>query len=305
MIEIFENNANTGEYSTFTIDYLSVFITLIIVVTLFIGFKFVIGQVNINVLIPNRNLNLNINTEKLERLHERIYGLWLSKTQKLLFSKDIKEAFRNNKVLIIVISLLHIVSLGMLVFFFLDIPVNLETGVFMSKFYLVIVIGQVILMGILSVSFKDLLDFENDLKVLENYHIELSKEKLIAEKERILRAFVFPKLNLMYAILIITVLIINQYTLAFFLFINYFQCLLCINTIGLWRIKSINKMNSEHLVLNVVNYVLILLAFNMFIQLLHINYGKFLVYQMMFLGALIVLYCFHLFVFKKSHRRSK
>lgn len=305
MIEIFENNANTGEYSTFTIDYLSVFITLIIVVTLFIGFKFVIGQVNINVLIPNRNLNLNINTEKLERLHERIYGLWLSKTQKLLFSKDIKEAFRNNKVLIIVISLLHIVSLGMLVFFFLDIPVNLETGVFMSKFYLVIVIGQVILMGILSVSFKDLLDFENDLKVLENYHIELSKEKLIAEKERILRAFVFPKLNLMYAILIITVLIINQYTLAFFLFINYFQCLLCINTIGLWRIKSINKMNSEHLVLNVVNYVLILLAFNMFIQLLHINYGKFLVYQMMFLGALIVLYCFHLFVFKKSHGRSK
>lgn len=103
----------------------------------------------------------------------------------------------------------------------------------------------------------------------------------------------------MYGILVIAALIINQYTLAFFLFINYFQCLLCINTLGLWRIKSINKMNSEHLVLNVVNYVLILLACNMFIQLLHISYGKFLVYQMLFLGVLIVLYCFHLFVFKK------
>jgi len=155
-------------------------------------------------------------------------------------------------------------------------------------------------MGILSTSFKDSLDLDNDFNVLKSYHIELSKQELITTKTRVLRAFVFPKLTLMYTILIMTMLILTQFTVALMLLFNYFQCFLYLKTFELIRVKTVNQMNSESSIMHGINFLLILLTINMFFHLLHSSIENAVLYQILFLGSLIILYCFHLFIFKNK-----
>src|SRR5699024_2635780 len=100
-----------------------------------------------------------------------------------------------------------------------------------------------------------------------NYHIKLPTKKLIHAKTKILRAFVFPKLTFSYAILIIPLLMMNEFMLAIMLFINYVQCFFCRKTLELWRVKESNKLNSNHLGLSIVNGILILIFINILIQL--------------------------------------
>lgn len=161
-------------------------------------------------------------------------------------------------------------------------------------------VGQIIGMWILSLGQRDIIELDHDFNVVKNYHVKLSKTELIKTKSRILRTFVFPKLTLMYAILIITMLVLNQYTIVLMFLFNYFQCILCMKTLKLIRVKAVNRMNSESSILHGVNFLIILLSINMFFQLLHSPIEKAVLYQMLFLGTLIILYCFHLFIFKNK-----
>lgn len=295
-----EDYLNAVEYPLFKMDLFPIFIILLILALISIVFRSITKRINIKLLIHNRNISFNLPTTSLERVHGVIYGFGMSRTQKLLFRKDIQYMFRNSKVVIILVGLVHAINLGMLTFLYLDIPGVMEDGLFFTKFYLVIVIGAIVGMGILSSGFKDILDLENDHNVVKSYHVELSKTKLITTKTRILRAFIFPKLTLMYTILIITMLMLAQYTIVLMLLFNYFQCLLCMKTLKLIRVKAVNQMNSESSILHGISFLLILLSINMFVQLLHSPIENALLYQVLFLGSLIILYCFHLFIFKNK-----
>lgn len=91
-------------------------------------------MINIKLLIHNRDLSFNLPTASLERLHEVMYCFGLTRTQKLLFRKDIQYMFRNSKVMISLIGLVHIINLGMLTFLYLDIPGVMEDGFFSPNF---------------------------------------------------------------------------------------------------------------------------------------------------------------------------
>src|SRR5690625_635494 len=300
ILPVSEDYLNAVGYPILNINLFPIFIILLIIALISIVLFSITKRIHIKLLIHNRNLSFNLPTAKLERLHEAIYGFGMSHTQKLLFRKDIQYMFRNSKVMIALIGLVHIINLSMLIFLFLDLPGMIEDKLFISKFYLAVVFVLIFGMGILSTSFKDSLDLDNDFNVLKSYHIELSKQELITTKTRVLRAFVFPKLTLMYTILIMTMLILTQFTVALMLLFNYFQCFLCLKTFELIRVKTVNQMNSESSIMHGINFLLILLTINMFFHLLHSSIENAVLYQILFLGSLIILYCFHVFIFKNK-----
>src|SRR5690625_3739899 len=168
-----EDYLNAVEYPLFKIDLFHTSITLLITAVTSIVPILIAKRINIKLLIHNRNLSFNLPTASLERIHEIIYGFGLSSSQRLLFRKDIQYMFRNSKVMIVLIGLLHMINLSMLTFLFLDLPGMIEDELFISKFYLVVVFVLIFGMGILSTNFKDSLDLDNDFKVVKNYHIEL------------------------------------------------------------------------------------------------------------------------------------
>lgn len=257
-------------------------------------------QINMRVLVRNRNLSFNLNIAMLEKLQAKVYGRGLSRLQKLLFVKDIKYIFRNSKVFITAMGLYHLILLYNINFFFLSIPEMGEMGIYMAKFYLVLTIGQLILSCILGGSFNAVLDFKNDLNVVKNYHIQLSETNLIKEKTQILRAFVFPKLTLTYLIFIATTLLLNQFMLALIFLLNYFICFWGRKTLELIRLKSVNHLNSESGFLSFVNLIIILVNANLLMRLLNSPDDNIYFFQLLSLGSVLILYFYHLLIFKKK-----
>lgn len=304
-LETMENMLNDTLYTSFNIHPLNFFRFMVAIVVLSIIFMFIVRKLNFNLLIWNRNISLHIHTNALERIHKKIYGVGLSDLQRLMFAKEIKHIFRNSKVFISLIGLMHLISLGFLVFFFIGISEIKDMGVFISKLYLGFILGQIILTGILSSGLKDILNLENDVHVVKNYHIDLPIAKMIKVKTKILRAFVFPKLTLMYAILIITVMIMNEYQLAFIFLLNYFICFLLRNTLERWRVKETNRMNSDHQLLSFINLGLILLFSYSLLHLFNSFDEHVVTYQLFSLGAMLVLYWFHLLVFKNDRDKEE
>ncbi|WP_374065733.1 hypothetical protein [Paraliobacillus sp. JSM ZJ581] len=205
---------------------------------------------------------------------------------------------RNSKVMLFVLGLNHLVIFGMMTFFFLMISEISENDTFIVKFYFMFLIGHMILMGLISIGNKHFTSSESDFDVVKGYHIVLPKSEIIHVKVKLLEAFVFPKITVIYAIFIITVLILNEYTLALIFLFNYIQCNLFAKTWSLWIVKESNKMNSQNQILYYVNAGLILVFLIILVQTFNSTIENFLLFQMLVLGMLTLLYCFHLFIFK-------
>ncbi|MCZ0702786.1 hypothetical protein J2T56_003072 [Natronobacillus azotifigens] len=283
----------------FYINALPIIITVALLAFISISLIILAKQINMRVLVLNRNLSFNLNTATLEKIQAKVYGLDLSRLQKLLFVKDIKYVFRNSKVQITLMGVYHLILLFSIIFFFLDISEN-EMGIFMAKFYLALTIGQLILSYILGVSFNDVLDFKNDLSVVGNYHIKLSETNLIREKIKILRAFVFPKLTITHIIFILTLLLLNQYMLALVYLLNYLICFWGRKALELFRVKTANQLNSERGFLEFVNFIIIMVIAFLLMQLLNSSDDNIYFFQLLSLGSVLILYFYHLFVFKKK-----
>lgn len=298
LLYILEGFLENAKYAHYTVNSLYIIgIATIISVTLLV-LKVILNQLNLNHLIHNRNLSFDVNTGLLEWIHKKTYGINLSKVQMLLFEKDIKCVIRNSKVFLFLLSLVHLVILGTMTFFFLALNDLNETGIFMSKLYLVFTICQITFMGILSIPNKEFTDFKKDFKVLNNYHIKLSDTKMVIVKTRLLEAFIFPKIFIIYVTYIITVLILGEYTLALVYLINYLHCFFLVKTFSLWLVKRENKLNNKNRFLGYINIGLIVVFLILLTQVLDSTMQYFMLLQVLLLGILIVQYCFHLFVFK-------
>lgn len=111
----------------------------------------------------------------------------------------------------------------------------------------------------------------------------------------------FPKVVSVFCIIIISSLIIYSNTyLALIYFILMLQLLFLKEIIGLWLIKSINKFNSNKMIIKILNFILIgitlviLINLYFYTQIIQFIYG-----QLVLLVILIVLYLFNLFINKE------
>lgn len=284
----------------FYINALPIIITVALLAFISISLIILAKQINMRVLVLNRNLSFNLNTAALEKIQAKVYGLGLSRLQKLLFIKDIKNIFRNSKAQITLMGFYHLILLFFITFFYLDISEINEMGIFMAKFYLGLTIGQLIFIFILSGGFNEFIDFENDLNVVKNYHIKLSEANLIREKIKILRAFVFPKLTITHIIFILTLLLLNQYMLVLVYLLNYLICFWGRKTLELFRVKTANQLNSERGFLEFVNFIILMVIAFLLMQLLNSSDDNIYFFQLLSLGSVLILYFYHLFVFKKK-----
>lgn len=290
-----------GTVSTlFYINTLPIIITVALLAFISICLIFLAKQINMRVLVLNRNLSFNLKTAMLEKIQKKVYGLGLSRLQKLLFVKDIKNVFRNSKVQITLMGFYHLILLFFISFFFLDISEINEMGIFMAKFYLALTIGQLIFIFTLAGGFNEFIDFENDLNVVKNYHIKLSETNLIKEKIKILRAFVFPKLTITHIIFIATLLLLNQYMLALVYFLNYLICFWGRKTLELIRVRTANQLNSERGFLEFVNFIILMVIAFLLMQLLNSSDDNIYFFQLLSLGSVLILYFYHLIIFKKK-----
>ncbi|WP_217587638.1 hypothetical protein [Lentibacillus saliphilus] len=273
-------------------------ILMMIVAMIAFCFMLCIKRVHITTLIPNRNLSLNLPTARMEQLFQRLYGAGLSDVQTLLFAKDIKDVFRNSKVLITTFGLYHVINMVfMSVFFFLSL--RTDPGLFIAKFYLGWILGLLVFVFLLSAGYKDILDIRHDEDVLKSYHIPLSKLEVILAKTNVLRAFISPKITSMYVVFIVSLLIMNAYTLAAIFLFNYLQCFLWRKIFELWRVKQANdKMFRGHVMFSVVNVMLILVSVYVLLQLFSSTPAHGFLFQSMFLGATLLLYVFNVMMFK-------
>lgn len=259
-----------------------------------------INRINFKVLIRNRNLSFEINTDKLEKLYTRVYGFGLSHIQKILFEKDVKQIMRNSKVMLVMLGITQMMYFGFMTFFFLTVPEmhDPEASIFMSRFYLVFFMGFIILYGILIMANEEYTGLKNDFDVGKSYHIDLSKNQFIDVKSRLLQAFAFPKITLIYTVFIVTLMILGEYAVAFIYLLNFLQLFVFIKAWSLWIVKTKNQMNSTKELIGYVNFGLILAFFFTLGQALSRPIEDLFLYQVLVLLILAVLYIFHRFINK-------
>ena len=288
---------NREAYSLYQIDPSHISIIISIVAVISVASSLFINRINFKILMRNRDLSFELKTRNLERILVRIYGFGLSKIQKILFEKDIKHLIRHSKVTLVMHGLMHLIYIGMMTFFFLDFSeINLE--IFMSRFYFVYFLIFIIFNGFILMPNKEYTGFENDLDVAKSYHINISKSQLVHVKTRLLQAIVFPKLTIIYAGFVITLLILGEYTVSLIYFINYWQLLIFVKAWSLWVVKSANQMNHPSELISYINFGLILAFFILLGQALSRPIESLFIFQGLVLLMLIVLYCFHLFINK-------
>lgn len=302
VLEALENILmNREAYSLHQIDPSHISIIISIVAVISVASSLFINRINFKILMRNRDLSFALKTRNLERILVRVYGLGLSKIQKILFAKDIKQLARHSKAMLVMHGLMHLTYIGMMTFFFLDFSeINLE--IFMSRFYLVFFLIFIIFAGVTIMPNKEYTGFKNDFDVAKSYHIHLSKSQLVHVKTRLLQAIVFPKLTIIYAGFIITLLILDEYTLSLIYFINYWQLLVFVKAWSLWIVKSANQMNHPSELISYINFGLILAFFILFGQALSRPIESLFIFQGLVLLMLIVLYCFHLFINKEFEK---
>lgn len=299
ILETLEGYVNKVVFELFYINPLFISIPMVTLSVISIVLIYWIKKINTNVLIYNRKASFRPSTIWLEQFYEKIYGFGLSKLQRLLFAKDIKYILRNNKVLIIVFGIYHTVNLTFLiVFFLLSLKEVTELGLFIPKLYLGWMLGLLVFVAILSAGYKEILEIGNDRKVLKSYHIRLPEIKVIQEKTKVLRAFVFPKITAVFFLFIVTLLIMQLYTLAMIFVLNYVLTFICRKTLELWRVKKTNYQPKNNYVFDIVNFLLMMVSIYILLQLFNSQADNIFLFQTLLLIAISLLYCFHLFTLK-------
>ncbi len=201
--------------------------------------------------------------------------------------------------LLTVPSIFHIfIFLSVLFLNFIDPVDSIEGAVSMNRILTGLMIVQTIFCLIGSIGFKNHITIENDLELLKKYNISFLNSDVIRAKTRILSAIVFPKLYLIFAILILSnVFQVNGY-LSFLYFLSAIQVIIIKKTLELWRVKEANNMNSKNAIINFISMTLIMVSIVCFIVIYRNDYETYLIGQTFLIGVTIINYLFHLIINK-------
>lgn len=291
------------------INFFQIMLILIIFILSIMSINFLKNFLKIRgrnlIFIKNISVNEKSNkiTKVIEDYCEKVYSIYFSNIEKSFFVKDIKEAVRTNKYSLFFICLYHIINICFILFFFFADNINsIEISIISVKISLSITIVQILISYFLGkASFEKNINIDTDYKVLKNYNIRVAMNGIIKVKTKVLSAIVFPKVVSVFCIIIISSLIIYSNTyLALIYFILMLQLLFLKEIIGLWLIKSINKFNSNKMIIKILNFILIgitlviLINLYFYTQIIQFIYG-----QLVLLVILIVLYLFNLFINKE------
>ena len=257
------------------------------------------------IFIKNANVDKKSNkvTTLIESYCEKVYSLYFSNIEKSLFIKDIKEVIRENKYTLLSICLGYVIESGLVLFFFFADKINsIEISIMSCKLSLGIMIFTIIISYFSGrASSERNINIDKDYEVLKNYNIGITMNGVIKVKTKVLSAIVFPKVLSIFSIIIISSLVIYSNTyLALIYFISMIQLLFLKETIQLWIVKSINKLNSNKITIQMLNAALISITFGILIYV-YVTKEKiqFIYGQLMLLGILICLYLFNLFINKE------
>jgi len=162
---------SNAEFPSYQMNTALIFPVVLNVVVLSVVLSLTSHRLDLNILLRNRDLNFEINTNQLERMYTKIYGFGLSHLQKILFEKDIKQIMSRSMVMLVLLTLTQLIYFGIMIFFFLTIPEihDPEASIFMSKFYFVYFLVFIILHGILIMPNEEYTGLKNDLDVVKTH----------------------------------------------------------------------------------------------------------------------------------------
>ncbi|VYU29804.1 hypothetical protein [Clostridium tertium] len=291
-------------------NFFQIILIMIIFMISIMGIKCLKNFLNIigRNLISIKNITINNKSNKItkviETYCETVYSFYFSNIGKSFFSKDIKETIRENKYTLLFICFYNVINSGSVLFFFLaDNINNIEIAIISCKISLGIVIVQIFISYFLGrMSFEKNINIDIDYKVLRNYNIKVTINEIIKVKTKVLSSIVFPKVLSVFSIIIISSLIIySNIYLALIYFILMIQLLFLKETIQLWLVKSINKFNSNKIIIEILNTTLISIAFGIVIYVYFCTEKiQFIYGQLLLLTILISLYLFNLFINKEK-----
>jgi|GEM_PF-3903830 len=281
------------------------FMFILIVILSFVIFKYSKDYFNLRarMLIFNRQVTITKYKgnalNKIQRVYQSVHSISLSTLEKEIFNKDIKEMFRKSGYSILFVIINHIFNIVIIFFFNFSEKVNtVEGSILISKLTTVIIVGQFIAATFISkAAFEKHINIENDFEVLGKYNIKFTKFNVIKAKTRILSTIIFPKIYFIFSILILASLINFNNYLALIYLLSMIQLIFIKKTMELWRVKSINGLNSEGEVISVSNLVGILVTIILFVSVYRYDDKvQYLQGQLVLILITAIMYMFHLTV---------
>lgn len=234
------------------------------------------------ILILERVLSINRNKNKIrnktESFLEKVYSINLSNIERSIFEKDIKLVIRENKYSLLFIILLQVINIGSVLFFYFAEKIQtIELSILSCKLFTGMVIMQILIASFMAkTTLEKNVNIENDFQVLKNYNIKFRKTNLIKVKTKVLSAIVFPKITPVFAILIVSSLIINSNRyLALVYILAMIQLIFIKKTMEIWQVKAINRWNSNNEILKIINSLCLIGGIMAFIYVFRITESVF------------------------------
>lgn len=262
------------------------------------------------VLILERVLSINANKNKIrnktESFLEKVYSINLSNIERRIFSKDIKLVIRENKYSLLFIILLQVINIGSVLFFYFAEKIQtIELSIISCKLFTGMVIMQILIASFIAkTTLEKNVNIENDFQVLKNYNIKFRKKSLIKVKTKVLSAIVFPKIISVFCIIILSSLIINLSSyLALIYLLAMIQLIFIKETMELWQVKSINKLNNNSTIIETVNIFAVFGAIMAFISVFKITEsGAYIKGQLVLIVITAIIYMYNLLI---NNRKDK
>lgn len=246
-----------------TIDLHPTALLFFILITVFIVVIWKYARESLNaksrILILNRDVSLSYSTSKTTELLWEIYqrhSFNLISFEKEIFYKDGKEIIRENKYAVFSVKLIQILFYVFILFIhFSEDLASFETSASISKFVTFLIIAQLPSVAFMSNSFEKHLNIKNDFEVLQKFNLRFQKIDLIRAKTRVLSAVVFPKIHLIFFVLILSSVFQQHISLALIYMLSAIQVFFIKNTLVLWKVKSINGLNSKSGMIDSLNMI--------------------------------------------------
>ncbi|NLD48721.1 MAG: hypothetical protein GX660_16275 [Clostridiaceae bacterium] len=260
-------------------------------------------KIKTRALIFNRSVEISKYSDKITNrivdYYRKVYSKNLLHIENEIFNKDIKEIIRKNKFSFYFVNILHIIYIAIpLYFYFVEKSNSIETNIFMSKLVTAIIIGQLVFLAIINRAFDNHVSIENDLDVLNNYNITFTKTRLVRAKSRVLSVIVFPKIYSVFTVLIVSSIIRFNTYLSLIYLLSAIQTMFIRKTIELWRVKSINKLNSKSELIRIINILILFIVIVSFYSVYKNDYTVHLQGQIFLMIISGLMYVFHLTVNK-------
>lgn len=246
------------------------------------------------------NAGSNKITNKIEAFYDKFYSFKFSDLEKTIFSNDLKVLIRENKYSLLFTILLQLINIGFILFlYFADSNKTIEASIISCKLLTGIEILQILISCFcVKTTFEKNVNLLNDFKVLKNYNIKFTKKSIIKVKKRLLSAIVFPKITLVFSIIILSSIFIysNAYLTLIYL-LSMIQLLFIKETMELWYVKSINKLNNNNEIIKIVN---VLALFAAVICLIYVYWSSekvsYIKGQVVFIAITVIIYLYNLLI---------